>query len=355
MFPHGTVENDPHRNPHIREWKDLSPKERAETTRVMSERYGVTLQSAAKEHGHLIDAGFRRAAASCPECKTVEAEGQRWYHGGPGTEAREIREFAGEKGISFQAAASMRAVVSPQGDAMREMETVRAAARHVESRKGGGRYAHYPDPAGRLHIKGSQHIQINTQKSAEIYRQAREGVHPHDVEVEASARGERMGQPVYEKGEVKMGRALSGGKVTGYEESYSFPSSARVGAVDVHAARGMTPHLDQDKERDKMLDVNHAHAFFSEAMKRAADQRGLGMAEGQTVAWHELRNYEGVPVERGNLIPQTRQFGDVGAVPAPRKGRRKKAAVEREADVTATLKKTKKQGPLPLKGRWKGY
>jgi hypothetical protein len=187
------------------------------------------------------------------------------------------------------------------------------------------------------------------------------GVHPFDVEVEASARAHK-GEPVYLKsGEVKMGPALSGGKVTGYEESYSFPSSARVGAVDVWAAKGMTPHLDVDpepREREKMLDVAHAHAFFGEAMRRAANQRGLGLAEGQTVAWHELRNYQdaGVPVEHGNLIKSTRQFGDIGPPPPTKRGPRKKAAKQREADVMETVSKVKKQQPLPLKrnARWKG-
>jgi hypothetical protein len=140
------------------------------------------------------------------------------------------------------------------------------------------------------------------------------------VTVEATARGEeRAGQPALvpsgpKKGQPKRGPAISGPKVERYEPSYSLPRDFPGGAPDRHAVKGMAPHLSME-EVNTMLNMKHAPTFFSEAMNRAALHKGLGGPEGQTVAWHEKKYYENVPVEHGHGLHNPDQFE---AVPATR-------------------------------------
>lgn len=270
----------------VRLWEHMTVGEREHTVNRLKP-YGVTPASIGRNIGSLIDRGFDKAAEEQRSGRIagpdVEPEGQRFYHGGPGSARGELGALARQQGVPFEVATAMRASVSPRT----KLPSERRAAESV--------FAHpLQGPGADAPIQGVG-IQKQAQKALAIRKAyVRRGEHPSDVEVPRRSRAggvlrdERKTNPAY--GQTLMQSALSGPKVEAYYGAYTRPDDPRTKtAVDTHMIGGAAPHLSVAEQEHMMRNVPGASELIDYHTRQEAKKRGLAGPEAQSVAWHVRR------------------------------------------------------------------
>jgi hypothetical protein len=378
----------------------MSHEDRQETMARLQSKYGVTMHGATKTiQGRInkgaaeaLQAGVAAGKARGRPYERYEVEGQRFYHGtdptvakpldpekafsvdkevygrDPGANRGDLQKLGERHGVSFQTATAVRAIGSPRVRLPGERRNAEAVFRHVEAGKRVDITTPQEFRPGEQ-VEGVA-LQGNAQKAARLLSEmkADPSKDPLSVQFPSMGRGKNEGQPVRDKtkarmGEIKMGKALSGPKITPYYRSYVDPSGTSDSPMDVHAlsqAREedlpqtaprnpetgrpelyQIPNPKHDPSQSEMIDnprhnpanprskpqirnrryqpptiqnpawvpnvqdlgkEKGVHAFMIEAHRRASASSGMVLTEGQTSSWHPQRRFwRGItdPEDRG--------------------------------------------------------
>lgn len=239
-------------------YEDLTAKQRKSGERALK----TTVQRMTNQFGAHLDAAFGKAAQNHDPENTgpIHAEGQDWYSGGSNSERGVLGHLSRHHGVPFHTVVGIKADVAQNITPFQE-----------------------------------------TRVTHQILEQHNKGVPPKDM------RGSTYTGVIRRAAERHLGGADpqesmsdSSFKKAGYAQSYLYPHEDQTRTtVDRWMFRAGAPHLSDDEisgiqrssagATKSQGAVAPAHRLVHEAIRRAAESRGLSPAEAQTVIWHHVK------------------------------------------------------------------